>query len=135
MKTNLRLDTSGEARVGIADMITPFSFTVTPDGDVQAVAYPAVQREAEEFLSRYAQDPTAGEAFAFLRAALAPYLVKNGYRAERFADRYACIFHAGRTPTPRVQARALSQKDQKNERNNKADRRNRCKRPSRLRRF
>ena len=112
MKIDLLLDPVGEGLVGTADLITPFSFTVTPSG-VPAVAYPAVQKEAEEFLARYSQDPTAGEALAFIRAALAPYMERHGYCEERFSDRYAYIFRTGKAPVSRLQARALEEKDQK----------------------
>ena len=111
MKTTLHLDPAGEERVGVADLIAPFSFTVTSQG-IEAVAYPAVKGEAEEFLCRYVHSPIAEEALAFLRMTLAPYIEANGYREERFLDRHVCIFHAGETPTAQIKARILQEKDQ-----------------------
>lgn len=111
MTVRLRLDYAGEKLVGVADLITPISFTVTPQG-MDAVAYPAVKREAEEFLRRYAQAPVSQDALTFLRTALAPYIKNSGYREERFLDRYVCIFHADKTPAAHIKARALQEKDQ-----------------------
>lgn len=93
--TRLILDEEGEklALVQGWDTAIPLSFTRIKGEGTTVTVFPCVSAVGEAFLSRYADDPTADEALAFVFAELGPRLREWGYADDRFRDRWGYILH------------------------------------------
>ncbi len=91
--TRLLLDEEGE-ELALAqgwDTAIPLSFTRLEGEGTTVTVFPCVSAVGEAFLSRYADDPTADEALAFIFAELGPRLREWGYADDRFRDRWGYV--------------------------------------------